>query len=213
MRTRPSSPPNTIGLALAAAAGLTLAAWPGQAQAPRAPPEFHARVFLAGFQTQLEVRQAGLKRRVDVASGGLVQSFISDRTRGALVVMTAAGRQRVAFLFPLAANETNAPVPLDVSAFTGARLTRMGASRVGGRPCTLNRYAGYLGRSGVICVSQEGLVMQMTPDGRRSPLFQIMSITFTKQDQRWFTPPANYQLSALPGTGGIAVRPQASTSR
>lgn len=213
MRTLSSSPPRSAGLAIAAAAGLVLAAWPGQAQAPRVPPEFHARIFLAGFQTQLEVRQAGLKRRVDVASGSIVQSFISDRTRGALVVMTAAGRERVAFLFPLAASEANAPVPLDVSLFAGARLTRMGASRVAGRPCTLQRYTGYLGRSGVICVSQEGLVMQMTPDGRRSPLFQVMSITFTKQEPRWFIPPPNYQLSALPGTGGIAVRPQASISR
>lgn len=209
MSKRPSSPV----IALASLIGLTLAAWPGQAQAPRVPPEFHARVFLAGFATQLEVRQAGLKRRVDVATGGIVQSFISDRTRGALVVMTAAGRQRVAFLFPLAPSEANAPVPLDVSAFTGARLTRMGASRVGGRPCTLQRYVGYQGRSGVICTSAEGLVMQMTPDGRRSPLFQVMSITFAKQDQRWFNPPPDYQLSALPGTGGIAFRPQASTSR
>lgn len=208
-----SSPAKTFAVAFAATASLTLAAWPGEAQTPRMPPEFHARVFLAGFPSQLEVRQAGLKRRVDVASGGIVQSFISDRTRGALVVMTAAGRQRVAFLFPLAAAEVNAPIPMEVAALAGARLTRMGASRVAGKPCTLQRYTGYLGRSGVICASAEGLILQMTPDGRRSPLFQVMSITFTKQDARWFTPPANYQLSALPGTGGIAVRPQASTSR
>lgn len=208
-----SKRPSSLIVALAATAGLMLAAWPGEAQTPRMPPEFHARVFLAGFPNQLEVRQAGLRRRVDVASGGIVQSFISDRTRGALVVMTAAGRQRVAFLFPLAAAEVNAPIPLDVSAFGAARMTRMGASRVAGRPCTLQRYTGYLGRSGVICASSEGLVLQMTPDGRRSPLFQVMSITFTRQDNRWFTPPTDYQLSALPGTGGIAVRPQASTSR
>jgi hypothetical protein len=213
MRTRPSSPAKNFGIALGAAVGLVFAAWPGEAQTPRLPPEFHARVFLAGFANQLEVRQAGLRRRVDVASGGIVQSFISDRTRGALVVMTAAGRQRVAFLFPLAAAEVNAPIPLDVSAMAGSRLTRMGASRVAGRPCTLQRYTGYLGRSGVICASAEGLILQMTPDGRRSPIFQVMSITFTKQDNSWFTPPADYQLSALPGTGGIAVRPQASTSR
>lgn len=209
MKTRPSSP----AIALAVAAGLALVAAPGQAQAPRMPPEFHARVFLAGFPTQLEVRQAGLRRRVDVATGGIVQTFISDRTRGALVVMTAAGRQRIAFLFPLAAAEANAPVPLDISAFAGVRMTTMGASRVGGRPCRLQRYTGYLGRSGVICASADGLVLQMTPDGRRQPLFQVMSITYAKQDNRWFVPPPDFQLSALPGTGGIAVRPQASTSR
>lgn len=213
MSRRPSSPKSISLIALAAAAGLTLAAWPGEAQTPRMPPEFHARVFLAGFPNQLEVRQAGLRRRVDVASGGIVQSFISDRTRGALVVMTAAGRQRVAFLFPLAAAEVNPPIPLEAASLNGARVTRMGASRVAGKPCILQRYTGYLGRSGVICTSTEGVILQMKPDGRQQPIFQVMSITFTKQDARWFTPPTDYQLSALPGTGGIAVRPQASTSR
>lgn len=198
---------------LAAAFGIALGAAPGQAQAPRLPPEFHARVFLAGFERPLEVRQAGLKRRVDVATAGIVQSFISDRTRGALVVMTAAGRRRVAFLFPLAAQEVNAPIPMEVSAFAGARMTRMGGSRVGGRACTLYRYVGYLGRNGQLCASADGLVMQLKPDGRKEPLFQVLSITFAKQDQRWFTPPPDYQVSAVPGTGGIAVRPQASVSR
>lgn len=205
MQSRPSSPRSGPVIVLAAALGLVLAAAPGQAQAPRLPPEFHARVFLAGFPSQLEVRQAGLRRRVDVATGGIVQTFISDRSRGALVVMTAAGRQRLAFLFPLSGAEVNPPIPLDISAFAGARMTTMGASRVGGRPCRLQRYTAYLGRSGVICASADGLVLQMTPDGRRQPLFQVMSITFAKQDNRWFTPPPDYQLSALPGTGGIAV--------
>lgn len=205
--------PSSLIRAVTAALLLALFAAPTVAQAPRVPPEFHARIFLAGFERPIEVRQAGLKRRIDVASGGLVQSYISDRTRGALVVMTAAGRKRVAFLFPLAAAEVNAPVPLDVAQFAAARLTRMGSSTIAGRPCQLQRYTGYLGRSGVICVSQDGLVLQMTPDGRQSPLFQVMSITFAKQEQRWFSPPPDYQLSALPGVGGIAVRPQASTSR
>jgi hypothetical protein len=210
MRKRPSSPVP----ALAAVLGLALAAAPGQAQAPRLPPEFQARVFLAGFPNQLEVRQSGLRRRVDVATGGIVQTFISDRTRGALVVMTAAGRQRVAFLFPLSQGEVNPPVPLDVSAFGSSRMTRMGASRVAGRPCVLMRYTAYAGRSGVICTSADGLVLQMTPDGRTQPLFQVMSITFAKQENRWFIPPPDYQLSALPGTGGIAaVRPPAPLSR
>lgn len=208
-----SKRPSSLILCLAAGLGLALAAAPGQAQAPRMPPEFHSRVFVAGFERPLEVRQAGLKRRVDVATGAIVQSFISDRTRGSLVVMTAAGRRRVAFVFPLAQQEVNAPIPIDVSAFAGARMTRMGASRVGGRPCTLQRYVGYMGRNGQLCVSADGLVLQMTPDGRRSPLYQVLSITFAKQDQRWFRPPPDYQVSALPGTGGIAVRPEASVSR
>ncbi|MBX7247770.1 MAG: hypothetical protein K1X35_01820 [Caulobacteraceae bacterium] len=210
MRHRPSS---LIAL-LAAVVGAAALVAPGQAQAPRMPPDFQARVFLAGFGSPLEVRQSGLKRRVDVASGGLVQSFVSDRSRGALVVMTAAGRQRIAFLFPLSQSETNPPVPLDISAFSSTRMTRMGASRVAGRPCTLMRYARYGGRPGVLCAGQDGLVLQLTPDGRRQPLFQVLSLTYARQENRWFVPPPDYQLSALPGTGGIpAPRPPAPLTR
>jgi len=64
-----------------------------------------------------------------------------------------------------------------------------------------------------VCVSADGLILQQTPDGRRSPLFQVLSITYAKQEQRWFMPPPDYQVSALPGTGGIAVRPAAAVSR
>ena len=198
---------------LAAAGALGLSAMPGQAQAPRLPPEFHARVFMAGFEQPLDVRQSGLKRRVDVATGGVVQTFISDRTRGALVVMTAAGRRRVAFLFPLAQAETNAPVPIELGAFANARMTRMGGSRVAGRPCTLYRYVGYLGRNGTTCVSADGLVLQLIPEGRRSALYQVLSITYAKQEARTFQPPPDFQVSALPGTGGITVRPGAAVTR
>jgi len=209
MPLRPSSLIRTAAALLA----LGLTALPGQAQAPKLPPEFHARVFMAGFEQPLELRQAGLKRRVDVATGGVVQSFISDRTRGALVVMTAAGRRRVAFLFPLSTSEANAPVPIELGAFSNARMTRLGGSRVAGRPCTLNRYVGYLGRNGTACISADGLVLQLVPDGRRSPLYQVLSITYAKQDARVFTPPPDFQVSALPGTGGISVRSAAAVTR
>lgn len=204
----PMSPrPSSLVRAAAAGLGLLLAAAPTAAQTPKAPPDFHARVFVAGFDRPLEVRQSGLRRRTDLATGGVVQSIISDRTRGALVVMTAAGRRRIALLFPLATAEVNAPVPLELSQMSGAQFTRMGAANVAGRPCQLHRYSRYLGRSGVLCASAEGLVLQLKPDGRTSPLFEVLSITYARQEQRWFVPPPDYQLSALPGVGGIAARP------
>jgi hypothetical protein len=178
---------------------------PARAQTPRVAPEFYATVFVAGFERPLEVRQSGLKRRVDVASGAVVQSFITDRTRGALIVMTAAGRRRLAFVFPLAAEEANAPVPLDLSALQGARLNRIGGSSVAGRPCGLWRYTGYLGRNGVVCATDDGLVLQLTPDGRSSPLMQVLTLTQARQDPSWFRPPPDYQLAVVPGAGGIAA--------
>src|SRR6516162_3499794 len=100
MFPRPSRPARLqLRLAAALAPLLLGAAWPGAAQAPAAPPDFYAVVALAGFEAPIEIRQSGLKRRVDVATGGIVQTYVSDRTRGALIVMTAAGRRRVALVF------------------------------------------------------------------------------------------------------------------
>lgn len=202
MRLRPSSL-----FRVAAAVALALLAAPAQAQvAPQTPPpapDFYATVFVAGFERPLEVRQSGLKRRVDVASGAVVQTFVTDRGRRALIVMTAAGRRRLAFVFPLAAEEAGAPVPLDLASMQGAKLNRIGGSSVAGRSCALWRYTGYLGRSGVVCATPEGLVLQLTPDGRDRPLMQVLTLTPARQDPKWFVPPPDYQISVLPGTGGI----------
>jgi hypothetical protein len=200
----PSSRRPLLLRSLAAAAALAVLAAPGQAQAPKSPPDFHATVALAGFEQPVEIRQSGLRRRVEVATGAVVQSFISDRTRGALIVMTAAGRRRLAFFFPLPREETNPPLPLDFDQLQSAtRLTRMGGSSVAGRGCTLWRYAGYLGRSGVACASPDGVVLQFTPDGRKTPLFQVLTFTPGRQEASWFVPPPDYQTSVLPGTGGF----------
>lgn len=185
-----------------------LLAAPSAAQAPRMAPDFYATVAVAGFERPVEVRQSGLKRRVDVATGGLVQSYITDRTRGALIVLSAAGRRRIAFVFPLAQEEVSQPLPLDMLVLQQgkARLTRVGASTVGGRSCALWRYVGYLGRNGMVCATAEGVILQLTPDGRPTPLFQVQSLVQTVQDPRWFTVPADYEITALPGMGGLPVR-------
>ena len=197
-----------FGLGLCAA----LVAVPGLAQAPvgapRVEPDFYAVIGVAGFERPVEVRQSGVKRREDVATGGVVQTFLTDRARGALVVMTAAGQRRVAFFFPLSPGQATPPLPLDLSDLQAtAKLNRIGAANVAGRPCNLWRYNGYLNRSGMVCATSDGVVLQLTPDGRRTPLFTVVSITFARQDPRWFTIPADYQIASLPGEGGLAVAP------
>ncbi len=99
---------------LAALTGLCVLAAPGQAQTPRVSPDYHARVWVAGFDQPVEVRQSGLRRRVEVAQGSLVQTYIVDRVRGSLTVMTAGGPDRVAFVFPMPREEHLSPLPLDL---------------------------------------------------------------------------------------------------
>lgn len=196
-------------VAAAAVVG-AMAVWaaPGQAQAPRAPLEFYATIAVAGFEQPVEVRQSGLKRRLDVATGAVVQSFITDRTRGITIVMSAAGRRRLALVFPAVQDEASPPLPLEFGQVqANARLTRMGGSTVAGRGCALWRYAGYQGRSGTLCAGQDGLVLQFTPDGRKTPLFQVLSVSGAHQDSQWFAPPPDYQISVLPGVGGATPRP------
>lgn len=195
---------------LAALVGVGLLAAPGQAQTPRVSPQFHARVWVAGFDQPLEVRQSGPRRRVDVAEGGVVQSFITDRVQGALTVMTAAGGERMAVVFPLPSEERNSPLPLDrlVVERDAVRLTRVGSSNIAGRACERYRYSGYLGRAGSLCATAQGVVLELHPDGRRRPLFQVLELTPGRQAPGWFVPSPDYRLAVLPGVGGtVAVPP------
>jgi hypothetical protein len=84
------------------------------------------------------------------------------------------------------------------------------ASSVAGKPCALWRRQGYLGRSGTVSTTSEGVILELMPDDRPTPLFQTLSITFARQGPRWFAIPADYQIAALPGTGGV---PSALTPR
>ncbi len=192
---------------LAVLIGLSVLAAPGQAQAPRVSPDYHARVWVAGFDTPVEVRQSGLRRRVEVAQGSLVQTYIVDRVRGALTVMTAGGQSRVAFVFPLPREEQLSPLPMDLLVIErgAARMNRIGASNIAGRSCQRYRYAGYLGRSGSVCATREGIVLELHPDGRRRPLYQVISLTPARQAPTWFAPTPDYQLAVLPGVGGTVA--------
>ena len=192
---------------LAVLIGLSVLAAPGQAQAPRVSPDYHARVWVAGFDTPVEVRQSGLRRRVEVAQGSLVQTYIVDRVRGALTVMTAGGQSRVAFVFPLPREEQLSPLPMDLLVIErgAARMNRIGASNIAGRSCQRYRYTGYLGRSGSVCATREGIVLELHPDGRRRPLYQVISLTPARQAPTWFAPTPDYQLAVLPGVGGTVA--------
>lgn len=203
MSLRRSSP--FAGLLLAAVAGAAARADP-----PPRTPDFHAIARLAGFEQPIEIRESGLKRRVDVATDAVVESYIADRSRGMLMVLTAAGRRRLALVFPLGADPAQTPLPATLADFPAqADLTRIGASEAAGRPCALYRYTGAGGRRGVVCAGDEGVVLQLTPDGRPTPLFQVQTLEFAPQDARWFLPPPDYQIAVLPGIGGAARPPQA----
>jgi hypothetical protein len=201
MPVRRSSP--FAGLALA----LVLTSV-GRAQPPRAP-DFHATARLAGFEHPIEIRQSGGRRRVDIATGALVQSWITDRSKGVLIALTAAGPRRLALVFPLGPETAETPLPIDLRGFSAAQgLTKIGASQAAGRPCGLYRYtAAGQGRGGVVCLTGDGVVLQLTPDGRPTPLFEVETLDYAPQDPHWFLPPAEYQVAVLPGLGG-AAKPQ-----
>lgn len=190
-------------------AALAVLTAPGQAQTPRVSPDYHARVWVAGFEAPVEVRQSGLRRRVDVAQGGMVQSYIADRARGSLIVLTAGGRGRLALVFPLPREEQLSPLPLDLLVIErgAGRLNRIGSSNIAGRPCERYRYTGYLGRSGSVCATREGIVLELHPDGRTRPLYQVQSLTPARQAASWFVPTPDYQLAVLPGMGGTVGGP------
>lgn len=176
-------------------------------------PDFHVTARLAGFEQPIEIRQSGLRRRVDVATDAVVQSYISDRSRGVFVVLTAAGRRRLALVFPAIQEAVESPLPTDVTGFSAAAApTRIGASQVAGRPCGLFHYAGANSRKGVACITPDGVVLQITPDGRASPIYEVQTLDLAPQDPRWFAIPAEYQVSALPGLGGAAKSPGSGAS-
>ncbi len=195
-------------IALAVMAPLLLAA----DAAPTKPvPDFAAYARLAGYSNMVEIRVSGKKSRVEVATDALVQTFIEDRERGVLTVLTGSFGRRLAYQFPLPASGPPVPLPLTAPQMAAAqRLQKIGADNVAGIPCALYRYAGYLNGSGEACVSREGVVLRLRPNGRKDPVFQVERLVFRKQDPALFTVPLDYTRAALPGMGGAGFgRPAA----
>ena len=183
------------------------------APTPTDHPDLYAHILVAGFASPVELRQSGAKTRLDVTSGGVLQTFIADRDKGVLITMTATGQSRTALVFPLDRAKSIVPLPIDLSVLTaGATLKPVGASLVAGRSCRLMSFSAYLGQSGMICVSAENVILQMTKQGRKEPLFQVSDIVIAKQDPSWFRTPPDYQVAVLPAIGGAgaAVTPDIS---
>lgn len=168
--------------------------------------DLYARVKVAGFATPVDLRQSGQKTRVDVTAGGVLQTYIADRDKGVLISMTATGQNRMALVFPLDHAEGVIPLPLEMTVLVRqATVKPVGASIVGGRPCRVMEFSGYLNQSGIICVSPDNIILQMTKQGRREPLFQVIELTVGRQDLKWFRTPPDYQVAVVPGIGGASA--------
>jgi hypothetical protein len=66
-------------------------------------------------------------------------------------------------------------------------------------------FSGYLGQAGMVCVANDNLILQMTKQGRREPLFQVTDLVIARQDAKWFRPPPDYQVAVVPGIGGASA--------
>ncbi len=176
---------------------------------PTSHPDLYARVKVAGFSAPVDIHQSGMKTRMDLSEGGVLQSYIADRDKGVLIAMTATGQSRVALVFPLDHNEGVVPLPLDLGVINaaGAQLTTVGASIVNGRSCRLLSFSGYLNQAGMLCVTPDNIILRMTSAGRREPLFEVTDLAVARQDPKWFKAPPDYQVSVVPAIGGASAAP------
>lgn len=169
-------------------------------------PDFFARIRMAGFDTPVEVRRTGSRLRVDMLSGGVSQTYITDRDKGVLIHLTSAGGKRIALLFPLSREAALLPLPLDLATLEARATVRpVGSSLMAGQPCRTLEFSGYLNQSGMACANSDGILMQMTQKGRNAPLFQVVAYARGAQDAKWFIIPPDYQTAVLPGLGGAAA--------
>ena len=182
--------------------------------APVSHPDLYARMKVAGFAAPVEIHQSGMKTRMDLSEGGVLQSYIADRDKGVLISMTATGQSRVALVFPLDHNEGVVPLPLDLGVLTaaGAQLQTVGASIVNGRSCRLMSFSGYLNQGGMICATPDNIILRMTSSGRREPLFEVTELTVARQDPKWFKTPPDYQVAVVPAIGGASGNGPASVA-
>ncbi len=188
------------GQALAQVGGVPLG------PAPVSHPDLYARMKVAGFSAPVEIHQSGMKTRMDLSEGGVLQSYIADRDKGVLIAMTATGQSRVALVFPLDHAEGVVPLPLDLGVLTaaGAQLQTLGASIVNGRSCKLMNFSGYLNQAGMVCVTPDNIILRMTSSGRRQPLFEVTDLAVARQDPKWFRTPPEYQVAVVPAIGGAS---------
>ena len=169
------------------------------------PDQFYAKIRLSGLKYPLEVRQTGPLRRIDLAEGGLVQTYILDQEKGTLLVLSLVGKDRLAFIVPARTGGGAAALPLKTSELAPGTLVQAQGSRVvAGQTCMLKRFSGHLGRSGQICTRRDVIILFQL-DGAKTPIFVIEQISFAPQAPKWFRVPPDYRLSVLPGLSGLAT--------
>ena len=131
---------------------------------------------------------SGQKRRVDIATDAVVQSYIADRSQGRADGADrggAAAASRWCFRWGSEAVET--PLPTELEGFDPKSAPmRIGASQAAGGPARSIAMWARGGRKGVVCATGDGIVLQLTPDGRPTPLFEVESLDWAPQDPRWF---------------------------
>ncbi len=189
--------------------------WPGLAAAQNfngqiigdaAGGDLYAHIKVAGFAQPMELRRSGQHIRIDLSAGGVLQTYIADREKGILIAMTATGQNRMALVFPLDRAAALVPLPIDLAVLAANATVRpVGAAMVAGKSCRLMEFSGYLGQAGMVCVASDNLILQMTKQGRREPLFQVTDLVIAKQDAKWFRPPPDYQVAVVPGIGGASA--------
>jgi hypothetical protein len=178
----------------------------GQLIGDAAGGDLYAHIRVAGFAQPVELRRSGQHIRVDLSAGGVLQTYIADRDKGVLIVMTATGQNRMALVFPLDRAAAVLPLPIDLPVLmANAAVKPVGAAMVAGKSCRLMEFSGYLGQAGMVCVANDNLILQMTKQGRREPLFQVTDLVIARQDAKWFRPPPDYQVAVVPGIGGASA--------
>jgi len=206
---RDGSPKLLSFLKRLAVLGVGIALIAGVATAQNVTPvhnDIFVRMRVAGFSMPVELHQSGVRSRIDLSEGGVLQTYIADRDKGILISMTATGQSRIALVFPLDRSEGIVPLPMDLAIFARqARLKVIGAASIAGHPCRMIEFNDYLGQDGIVCASPENFILQMTRKGHKEPLFQVTEIIVGKQDPKWFRAPPEYQLAVVPSLGGASA--------
>lgn len=169
-------------------------------------PDLYARIQVAGFSQPIDLHRSGNYARLDVHETPASQIYITDRTKGILISLISGSANPVALVFPFDRAEAIVPLPLDLAVLSRqAQLKVVGASLVHGRSCRLMQFSGYLGQAGMVCVGADNIILQMTREGHREPLFEVLDLAMGPQDAKWFRVPPNFKLAVMPAIGGASA--------
>lgn len=179
------------------------------------PPAFPTRDVAVTYRTaggdEMRIAwHAGEQRmRMDMP-GGRGAMVLDIKGRRAFMVMDA---QRTVMELPVGEDmEQAGRIPDE------ARLTREGADRVAGHPCTVWRME-HEGERGTACITADGVMLRARgADGAQQ--MEAVQVTYAPQDAARFRPPAGYRSMQMPqgappgdGAGGATPSPPPSHGR